>query len=577
VTDMWLEVSRRKAARRAVQALGLPLPLPHVLERGVGPWARRELVGRAVGVVGFASDALGNAVAHVVGESGAGISGTMHVPFQRASEAFGIPRAPLDGSLHAVLVDATALETIDQLRAGPSARTNVSTSSSTAATTAPWRTSGATGSGAASWFEELQLLVRRIAASGRLVVFAADAADEGAEAAGVAAALEGFVRSAAKEIGRRGATANVVVVEAGAEAHAAAVARFLLSPRSAFVTAQPIRATRNARTPRVGAADADAATERSNVGLAGSNVGLSRLDAATNVATFVGALDRKIAVVTGASRGIGEATARRLAEEGAHVVCVDRPAEERQLAAVARSIGGEVYLADVAASDKPAALAAFLRERHGGVDIVVHNAGITRDRTFAKMSDAEWNAVLDVNLRAVVAINDALLGKTNADEKSKSDNNVVEKTKSELNAGDEKNQSDPNCLGGRFQSGKHGALLRDGGRIICLSSVAGIAGNVGQTAYAASKAGLIGYVRALAGEVAARGVTVNAVAPGFIETRMTAAIPFAIREAGRRLAALGQGGLPIDVAEAIVFLAQPAAVGVSGAVLRVCGGALIGA
>ncbi|HTL35135.1 MAG TPA: SDR family oxidoreductase, partial [Kofleriaceae bacterium] len=156
----------------------------------------------------------------------------------------------------------------------------------------------------------------------------------------------------------------------------------------------------------------------------------------------------------------------------------------------------------------------------------------TRDKTLANMKPELWDQAIGVNLASVVKITDELLKQNR---------------------------------------------LRDGGRIICLSSVAGIAGNVGQTNYAASKAGLIGYVRALAAEVAPRGITVNAIAPGFIETRMTAAIPFTIREAGRRLSALGQGGLPADVAEAVVFLAQPDAVGVTGAVLRVCGGALIGA
>jgi 3-oxoacyl-[acyl-carrier protein] reductase len=120
-------------------------------------------------------------------------------------------------------------------------------------------------------------------------------------------------------------------------------------------------------------------------------------------------------------------------------------------------------------------------------------------------------------------------------------------------------------------------LLADGGRIICLSSVSGLAGNVGQTNYAASKAGVAGWVRALAPRLAARGVTVNAVAPGFIETRLTAAIPFAIREVARRLSSLGQGGLPDDVAQAITFLASPGAQGLTGHTLRICGGAFVGA
>ena len=119
-------------------------------------------------------------------------------------------------------------------------------------------------------------------------------------------------------------------------------------------------------------------------------------------------------------------------------------------------------------------------------------------------------------------------------------------------------------------------LLRDRGRVVYLSSVAGLAGNLGQTNYAASKAGVAGYVRKQAELLAPRGITVNGVAPGFIETRLTAAIPLFIREAGRRLSALGQGGLPVDVAEVITFLATPGAAGIQGHVLRVCGGALIG-
>jgi len=166
------------------------------------------------------------------------------------------------------------------------------------------------------------------------------------------------------------------------------------------------------------------------------------------------------------------------------------------------------------------------------VDIVVHNAGITRDKTLAKMSEDWWRQAVEVNLAAVVRINEALLG---------------------------------------------AKAIREGGRIICLSSVAGIAGNVGQSNYAASKRGLVSYVAYLAAEVASDGITVNAIAPGFIETRLTAVMPVMIREGARRLSALGQGGQPEDVGHAITFLATPGSVGITGSVLRVCGGALVGA
>jgi 3-oxoacyl-[acyl-carrier protein] reductase len=213
------------------------------------------------------------------------------------------------------------------------------------------------------------------------------------------------------------------------------------------------------------------------------------------------------------------------------VVCLDRPDDDALVAKVARDLGGSVLLADITDAGAPKQIASHLRSRHGGVDIVVHNAGVTRDKTIGNMSAEQWEQAVEINLGAVLRINRALLP----------------------------------------------GVLRDGGRILCLSSVAGIAGNVGQTNYAASKSGLIGYVRALAPELAKRGITVNAVAPGFIETRLTAAIPMMIREAGRRLSALGQGGLPQDVGETLVFLSQPASVGITGQTLRVCGGALIGA
>jgi 3-oxoacyl-[acyl-carrier protein] reductase len=244
----------------------------------------------------------------------------------------------------------------------------------------------------------------------------------------------------------------------------------------------------------------------------------------------------KVALVTGASRGIGEETATCLAREGAHVVVLDRPGEETTASRLARKLNGSMLLLDVAAPGAAAELTQFLKAggpgRSPGVDVLVHNAGLTRDRTLARMPKESWDSVLNVNLNAIVHLTKSLSEAT---------------------------------------------VLNDNGRVVVLSSVGGIAGNAGQTNYAASKAGLIGYVRALAPTLAERGVTVNAVAPGFIETQMTARMPLAIREAARRLSALNQGGQPRDVAEVITFLAMPWSHGMTGNVLRVCGGALIGA
>jgi 3-oxoacyl-[acyl-carrier protein] reductase len=313
------------------------------------------------------------------------------------------------------------------------------------------------------------------------------------------AALEGFVRAVAKEFGRRGVTANLITVERGAEERAGGVLRFILAPESAYVTGQPLNVKSLARPNKAPG--------------------------------FTQSLRGKVALVTGAARGIGEATARRLAAEGAQLICADHPSQDGPLSQVARSLGGSVLLIDVAAPNAVEAVASAAKE-HGGIDVIVHNAGVTRDKTLAKMSTEFWDLAIGVNLAAPMRITRGLLEQK---------------------------------------------LLKDEGRVICLSSVSGIAGNAGQTNYSASKAGLVGFVRALAQEVAPRGITVNAIAPGFIETQMTAAMPAAIREVARRLSALGQGGLPIDVAEAITFLAMPWADGLSGSTLRVCGGAFIGA
>jgi len=208
------------------------------------------------------------------------------------------------------------------------------------------------------------------------------------------------------------------------------------------------------------------------------------------------------------------------------------PAAGEALTAVANRIGGTSLSLDITDAAAPGRLAEHIESRHGRIDAFVHNAGITRDKTLGRMAAEGWDAVLDVNLSSQERINDALLERD---------------------------------------------LLGAGGRLISVSSVSGIAGNRGQSNYATSKAGVIGMVGALAPITRERGATVNAVAPGFIETAMTAAMPVATREAGRRTNSLVQGGRPVDVAETIAWLASPASAAVNGNVVRVCGQALIGA
>ncbi len=313
-------------------------------------------------------------------------------------------------------------------------------------------------------------------------------------AASAQRALEGFTRSLGKEI-RRGGNVQLIYVGKGAENQLEGALRFFLSPKSAYVSGQVIRL---AACP-------------------------------TQVKDWTRPLAGLTALVTGASRGIGAAIAETLARDGAQVLLLDVPQVKDALDALAARLGGRSIALDICATDAATQLLEALPE---GVDILVHNAGITRDKTLAKMSDAFWDSVIDVNLRAPELLTQALL-----------------------------------------EAGK----LHDNGRVVLLASISGIAGNLGQSNYAVSKAGLIGLAQAWSPALGKRGISINAVAPGFIETQMTAAIPMTIREAGRRMNSMGQGGLPQDVAEAVAWFAQPSSGAVSGQVLRVCGQSLLGA
>jgi len=344
-------------------------------------------------------------------------------------------------------------------------------------------------------------VLKALRAHGRVVTVSRPALDTDAPA--VAAArqgVDGLLRSLAKEL-RGGATGNGIVVADGVPVTAPSVVgalRFLLSRRSAFVDGQLL--------------EVDS-------------------DAGELPADWDQPLAGRVAAVTGAARGIGAAIADVLARDGATVVVVDVPAAGEQLVAVANRVHGTALQLDVTAPDAGERLLAHAQARHGHLDIVVHNAGITRDKLLANMTADRWRQVLEVNVAAALRINEAL-----------------------LTSGD----------------------FTDAPRIVATASTSGIAGNRGQTNYAASKGGVIGMVRATAPLLAPFGGTANAVAPGFIETEMTARMPAVTRQVARRLNSLQQGGLPVDVAEAVAFLASPAAGGIVGRTLRVCGQNLVG-
>ncbi len=238
----------------------------------------------------------------------------------------------------------------------------------------------------------------------------------------------------------------------------------------------------------------------------------------------------KIALVTGASRGIGKSTAVALAGEGAEVYCLSTVQGGcDETVRLCREVGDRAHglCADISEEEAVKTMAETVLERAGKLDILVNNAGITRDGIFLRMGTAEFDAVMNVNLRGAFLVCRAFA-------------RAMAKAK--------------------------------GGRIINITSVVGLSGNAGQANYAASKAGLVGLSKSLAKELAGRGVTVNAVAPGFITTDMTKEIPSPAKEAALKGIPLGRFGSPEDVAGAVVFLAGEPASYITGQVLVVDGG-----
>lgn len=341
-------------------------------------------------------------------------------------------------------------------------------------------------------------LAKKIKTSGRVIVIGRPECCVGDDIDFALAqrALEGFVKSVAKEF-KKGISANLVYVKKGLERQMTTTLQFLMSSKSAYVSGQVVRLTN------------DVAGE------------LALMD---NHKPLLG---KKI-LVTGASRGIGAAISEVLARDGAQVVCLDVAMQLADLQRQAAKIGGQALPLDI--TDDHAA--EKITKAVGKLDGVVHNAGITRDKTLANMTEDKWQMVLDINLGAISRMN-------------------------------------------RYWLDNDG--LTQQAHIVCVSSISGIAGNLGQTNYATSKAGVIGLTVATAKMLAGTGRTINAVAPGFIETKMTAAIPFAIREAGRRMNSMSQGGEPVDVAETIAYLLAPNTQAVNGNVIRVCGQSVLGA
>ncbi len=446
-----------KRLQKIIKMLRLPIPTPVLLKRQDGAIQEDELRGYKL----------------LIGRSRGGL---IAEPLEAWGKAQGME---INTNLNrykynALLWDATGVETVEDLVQG---------------------------------YDFFHEYIRRTMKGGRILIVGKEAgAKSAASLQATVQALEGFSRALAKEVGGKGITCQLILLDASVAEKEKELGHkfypslhFLLSKRSAFISGQVFR--------------------------------LSKAVKPLVQVPIAGALKDKVALVTGGAQGIGAAAARTLAREGASVIVLDIPQAVDKAATVAKEIGGKTLLLDITDKEAPDKVVRYIQEHFEGIDILVNNAGITRDRTIAKMSKEYWRQALNVNLDATIRLTEALIANG----------------------------------------------LRDRGRVIGLSSISGIAGNFGQTNYSASKAGMIGYMEALAKQLAGRQITANAIAPGFIETKMTANLPFFVKEGGRRLSNLKQGGLPQDVAEGICFLASPGGAGMTGQTLRICGGSMIGA
>ena len=343
-----------------------------------------------------------------------------------------------------------------------------------------------------SWSVDHGAVLRSVSPQGRVLFVL-----RGEEPSLTSDALHGFLRSLSREVGRKAVTVNAIV--SPDPALAAPTAVFLASDRASFVSGQTLFLH------------------------SGSRPGPSPSKT-------------EVALVTGAARGIGAAIARSLASARYRVAVIDVESQAAAGRELVGALGGEaagMLFQSCDVRDQQAAHMMLERVRalspNGTLDVLINNAGITRDRTFARMNQQEWADVIEVNLAAVVELTRKALG-----------------------------------------------CMRDGGRIVNVSSVTGLAGNFGQTNYAMAKGGIIGLTRTAATELESRGIGITAVAPGLIDTPMTAKMPLVSREIAKQMTSLAQAGLPEDVATAVEFLARREAWPLRGQILRVDGGMFFG-